>query len=71
MYTTFGNSNAELCKEMGKIDIPKIAQNWLLEKNVSVFRLTYLEEYFTDQRNRGVKIYVYTYPFRMEKHFCN
>ena len=24
MYITFGNSNVELCREVGKIDIPKI-----------------------------------------------
>ena len=32
MYTIFGSSNVELCKEVGKIDTPKIAWNWFLEK---------------------------------------
>ena len=32
MYTIFGNSNIEPCKEVGKIDTHKIAKNRLLEK---------------------------------------
>ena len=28
----FGNSDVELCEEVGKIDTLKIAQNWLLQK---------------------------------------
>ena len=32
MYTFFFNSIVKLCKKVGKIDTPKIAQNQLLEK---------------------------------------
>ena len=56
MYTVFGNSNVDLCKDVGKIDTFRVAKNRFLEKNISVFKFTYLEEYFTDRRSQGVKI---------------
>ena len=37
-------------------DTPKIAYNRLLEKHMSFFRFTYLEEYYTDRRSEGIKI---------------
>ena len=48
MYTIFGNSNVELCKEVGKIDTPEVGS---LKKKISVFTFMYLEEYFTDWRS--------------------
>ena len=41
MYTIFGNSNVELCKEVGKIDTPKIAKNRLLKKTFLSRRIFY------------------------------
>ena len=44
MYTIFGNSNVELCKDVGKIDTPKICLKSALGKtfmsldNVSKFK---------------------------------
>ena len=35
MYTIFGNSNVELCNEVGKTDTPKIG-SW--KKNIYVFK---------------------------------
>ena len=32
MYTIFGNSNVELCKEVGKIDTPKNRLKSTIEK---------------------------------------
>ena len=36
---------------MGKVDTLKIAKTGPLEKNIYVFRFTYLEEYSIDWRN--------------------
>ena len=56
MDTIFGNSNVELCKEVDKLDTPKTASNRISKKNISVFRFTYLENYFTDWKSQGIKI---------------
>ena len=40
MYTIFGNSKVEPCKEVGKIDTPKIAKNRLLEKTFQYLNLS-------------------------------
>ena len=70
MYTILGNSNVELCKDVGKLHIPKIAQKLISEKTFLFLDLRISKNILQVGKAKVSKFGVDAYPFRTESIFA-